>query len=367
MAKKSSKKDDTKNKAKSAVKSKAEGNAKSKTKLGFKNKVRQKFVEANSSKNPHKSFKRTYREDYLRELEAPGIFGHIVETFKTLFSNWRLFLPLLLIFSVLAVVLVGFMGQDAYRNFQTSLEQTAANGAEELNPFLKAGVLLISTVSSGGLFGSSGEAAGVFGVLVFLLIWLVTAFALRQILAGRKIGVRDALYNSMSPLISTLVVFLVVAIQAIPVVIFIVALSSAVETNFMSTPFYALLFVGFSALLILLSTYLWSSSLIALVAVTAPGLYPLEALKAASDLMFGRRIKLIIRLVALVFTLVLMWVIIMIPLILIDLWLKNFDWASGVPFIPLCLVVLTCFTAMFSSTYIYLYYRFLLGFDQKNN
>ena len=106
--------------------------------------------------------------------------------------------------------------------------------------------------------------------------------------------------------------------------------------------------------MIILSGYLLSSSLIALVAVSAPGLYPLKALSAASDLMAGRRIKFILRLVAGVLALAIVWVIVMLPLILFDLWMKTFEWTAGIPFVPICLNVMTCFTAIYVAAYLYL-------------
>ena len=47
------------------------------------------------NKGPHKSFKRSYREDYVREKEMPGMIHHIFASFGMIFKNWKLFLPLL--------------------------------------------------------------------------------------------------------------------------------------------------------------------------------------------------------------------------------------------------------------------------------
>ena len=126
-----------------------------------------------------------------------------------------------------------------------------------------------------------------------------------------------------------------------------------------------LVFFIFAALMILLSGYLLSSSLIAFVAVSAPGLYPMKALHTASDLMMGRRVKFIIRLVALVLALVILWVIIMLPLILFDLWMKTFEWTAGIPFIPICLTIMTSFTCIYVTAYLYLYYRWMLDYEEK--
>lgn len=321
---------------------------------------------SNQRVNPHKSFKRSYREDYERDLEVPGIMYHIFATFRAIFKNWKLFLPLLVIVVLLNVILVGIMNESAYTQFQDVLDQTSVQVAGgDIGNVAKAGLLLISTVTTGGLSGESSEAAVVFGVVIFLIIWLTTIFLLRHRLAGHKIKLRDGLYNAMTPLISTFVVFAIAAVQSIPIFLLIVVYSAAVQTDFLAMPFYALLFFIFAVLMVLLSGYLLSSSLIALVAVSAPGLYPIKALHAASDLMMGRRVKFILRLVALVLALAIVWVIVMLPLILFDLWMKTFEWTAGIPFIPVCLNIMTCFTAVYITAYLYLYYRWMLNYDEK--
>lgn len=316
--------------------------------------------------NPHKSFRRSYREDYRREIEVPGIMYHIMASLKMLFRNWKLFLPLLIIVVILEALLVGIMSEASYTQFQDVLDQTSAEVAGgDIGNVAKAGLLLISTITTGGLSGESSEAATIFGVLIFLIIWLVTIFLLRHLLAGHKVKLRDGLYNAMTPLISTFVVFVVAVIQCIPIFVLVIAYSAAVQTDFLATPFYALVFFVFAVVMILLSGYLLSSSLIALVAVSAPGLYPLRALHIASDLMMGRRVKFILRIIALIIALAIMWVVVMLPLILFDMFMKQFEWTAGVPFIPICLAVMTCFTAIYATTYLYMYYRWMLNYEEK--
>ncbi|MBR2659032.1 hypothetical protein IKG28_01085 [Candidatus Saccharibacteria bacterium] len=313
----------------------------------------------------HKSFRRSYREDYKRELEVPGIMYHIFATFRIIFKNWKLFLPLLIISVIMAVVFVGLMSESNYRQFQDILDQTTESmGVGDIGNFAKSGLLLISTVTTGGLSGGSSESATVFAVIIFLIIWLTTIFLIRHRLAGHKVKLRDGLYNAMTPLISTFVVFAIAVIQCIPLFLLIIAYSAAVQTNFLATPFYALVFFIFAMVMIIISGYLLSSSLIALVAVTAPGMYPLKALHAASDLMMGRRVRFIIRLVALMLALAIVWVIVMLPLILIDLSLRGFEWTANVPFVPICLLTMTCFTGIYISVYLYLYYRWMLGYKE---
>lgn len=331
--------------------------------VGIKNKISEKRKER---VNPHKSFRRSYREDYNRELEVPGIMYHIFASFKVIFKNWKLFLPLLIIAIILSGLFVGIMDEGTYVEFQDILDETSEQIAGgDVGNVAKAGLLLLSTVTTGGLSGSSNEAAVVFAIIIFLIIWLVTIFLLRHRLAGHEIKLRDGLYNATTPLISTFVVFVVALFQCIPIFLLIIVLSAAVKTEFLATPFYALLFFVFAALMILISGYLLSSSLIAFVAVSAPGLYPMRALQTASDLMMGRRVKFIIRLIALILALAIIWVIILIPLILFDLWMKTFEWTKGIPFIPICLTTMTCFSGIYITAYLYLYYRWMLGYEEK--
>lgn len=310
---------------------------------------------------PHHSFKRSYREDYQRETEVPGITYHVFASFREIFRNWKLFLPLVVIAVVIDVVFVGVMNEASYVQFQDIMDETSKEvTGGELGKVAKAGLLLISTVTTGGLSGEASEVAVFFGVLVFLILWLTTIFLLRHKMAGHKVKLRDGLYNAMAPFISTFLVFVVAVLQCIPIFLLIIAYSAAVQTDFLSTPFYALVFFIFAALMILLSGYWLSSTLMAMVAVSAPGMYPMNALRASSELMMGRRMRFFLRVVALMFIIALMWVIVMLPLIVFDLFMKQFEWTAGIPFVPICLTAMTCFTCVYVATYAYLYYRWML-------
>jgi len=314
---------------------------------------------------PHRSFRRSYREDYEREFEAPGLLSHAAFTLKTLFKNWRLFLPLMLLVVVLNILLVGLMNEATFVTFQNTLDQTTEGlKTGELGTFAKSGLLLISTVTTGGLSTGMSESQQIFSVLLFIIVWLVTIYLLRQTIAGHKVRLRDGLYNALSPLLSTIIVAAVIFIEAIPIMIVIVSYSAAISTDFLSTPFYAFIYVIFAVLMILLSLYLISSSLIALVAVSAPGLYPFVAIRSASKLLAGRRIKFIIRIVFLLIIAAIFWVIIMTPLIALDLWLKSsIDWLAGIPFVSIELLLMTCFTTIYATAYFYLFYRRLLDYE----
>ena len=267
----------------------------------------------------HKSFKRSYREDYQRELEVPGVFAQIFLSLKMIFGNYKLFLPL----------------------------------------------LAILVVASEGLIKKLDGATVAFGTILFLVLWLVTIYLLRHIMAGKKVRLRDGLYNAMAPFISSFLVLFVALLQCIPVILLIIAYSAAVKTEFLSTPFYALVFFIFAALMIILSGYWLSSTLIALVAVSAPGLEPVKALKAASDLMAGRRINFIIRLIGFIMINAIIWVIILLPISSLETWMRSFEWAAEIPLVSVFVTIMICFTGIFMTTYLYIYYRWLLDYKEE--
>lgn len=333
------------------------------------NRVRKtRFFRILSGNNLHKSFRRSYREDYLREFTPPGLLEHTFATFKMLFKEhrFRTFGLLILVMVIANILLVGLMSEQTYVTFQEALDSTSSDiGAENLNNFAKAGLLLVSTITTGGLNGGFSDTEQIFIVIIFLITWLVTIYLVRHFLAHKKIKLRDAFYNACAPIISTLIVLAVIFVQMIPIFIVIITYSAAITTEFLNTPFYALVYFIFASSMLILSGYWLSSSLIALVATTAPGLRPFAALSTASDLMLGRRIKFIIRLIFLIIVVAFFWVIIMMPIILLDMWLKSsFNWTTGIPIVPVFLLITTCFSFVYSATYLYLYYRRMLDYEE---
>ncbi len=301
----------------------------------------------------HKSFRRSYKEDYRRDTKLPSVMQHILMSFGMIFKNWRLFLPLVLVAVLLQMIFVGLMSEADYNKIQETIGSTNEGVA-------KAGLIILSTTRMMGFGGESAGVTIVFQALIFMVVFLTTIFILRYLLAKKEIKFRDALYNAMAPTIPTAVLLAVVMLECVPIVILTVAYAAAVQTEFLTMPFYALLFVGFAGLMLLISGYLLSSSLMAFVAVSAPGMYPLKALNLAAELMRGRRINLIIRLVALIMTVIIMWFVVMVPIVALDLAVKNLNIATFVPFVPICLMVMISFTSVLVTTYLYLYYRYLL-------
>ncbi len=310
----------------------------------------------------HRSFKRSYREDYVRGLEAPGLVAHATSTLKILFKNWKLFGGLLLIIVFMNIIFVGLMSEDTYQTVQDSIDESSeVLQYGEIGRVAKSGLLLISTVATGGLTKGMTEVQQVFAFLFSAVTILVTVYYLRHLMAGNHPKIRDGLYNALSPLVSTMLILLLIFVHLIPIFIFMIIYSTAIATDFLSQPLYAFLFWLFGSLLILLSAYLLPGSILALCASTVPGIYPMQAVHATSDMIQGRRTKFIIRVFFALLFIAVIWVIVMLPLIWLDLVLKqNIEWVEGIPFISFMLQIMTTFTVIYLTSYIYLFYRRML-------
>ena len=315
----------------------------------------------------HRSFKRSYYEDYQRKTELPSLTSQASAAFKMFFKFWKIFLPLLLIFVGLYIFLIGAMSENTLADVKANVEQTNKDVADgKIGTVGKAGLTLLGIISTGGLT-TMNDAQIVIAVLLFTIIWLVTIYLARHLLAGhQEIKMRDGFYSALSPLVSTLVVGLIIFLEAVPIMLTIIVFQVALTTEFLSTPFYALLFFMFAALMITLSLYLLSSSFFAIIVVSAPGLYPLTAVRMAKNLIMGRRLRFLIRVFYLVIIVALLYLLLLMPAIILDGALKSqFTWfaESKIPFVAIIQLTITVFIFIYLSIYFYLFYRALLDYN----
>src|SRR3546814_3932949 len=67
--------------------------------------------------------------------------------------------------------------------------------------------------------------------------------------------------------------------------------------------------------------------------LTLPGMYPLRALAIAGDMVVGRRIRILLRIVWMLVLIIILWIVILLPIIMFDTWLKGI--APGIEWLPL--------------------------------
>jgi len=224
--------------------------------------------------------------------------------------------------------------------------------------------LLLVTGMSGLLNNAPTDLARVYAFIMILFTWLTTVWLLRAIMAGQKPKLRDGLYSAGAPVLSTMIVTTVLIIQLLPIALAALAVAAAIPSGLLDNGVEAMVFWVVVALLVSLSLYWIASSMIALVVVTLPGMYPMRALTTSGDLVIGRRLRLIWRILWLMFTIVLGWVAVMLPVILLDTWLKGvWPAIAWLPIVPVALLIMSSLSAVWSSAYTYVLYRKVVDDD----
>jgi len=317
-----------------------------------------KRVNSFLKRRPHRSFRRTDRRDYKRSLKLPGYWAFTNHVKQTLWKNRKIFLLSALLYAVSTVLIVGFASQDIYSTLRNTINATGGdifNGV--LGEFGKAGILFVSA-ATGGLTQTLTESQQIYAGLIVLLAWLTNVWLLRNIMAGHRVKLRDGLYNAGAPILPTFMVGLLLIVQLLPAALAFIGYAAASATGLLDGGVEAMLFWVAAGLLIMLSLYFVTTTIFALIIVTLPGMYPYKAIKTAGDMVVGRRMRLLLRLIWLIVGIVVVWAIIMIPLIMFDGWIKSvWPVITWLPLIPLALMVLGSLTVIWTSSYIYLLYR----------
>lgn len=342
-----------------------------------------KIVKINKNflkRRPHRSFKLTPKSSNYRPLKIEGIFSFSKNVIKTI-KKYKIFFIKLLGLSVLAsILLVGLMNQSVYNNLRDALNNSTRNANEQSKietdenlinddfggKIYKAGLMFMSTVTEGGLSTSKSESQQLIMLFIFIMVWLSVVWYLRNVLAGNKVSVRDAIYNAGAPIIPMIGIILVIVLQLIPLGLYLLFYSAAVQTKFINGGVESMVFYVIGFLISVLTLYWTLSSFLALIVITIPGVKPMDALRIAGDMSVGRRRTLLFRTLWQILQIGILWAVILIPLILIENVLsEKWEIIKKIPIIPFLELVLSCATFIWTSVYFYLMYRRLLEDESR--
>ncbi|MCL2037661.1 hypothetical protein FWG95_01495 [Candidatus Saccharibacteria bacterium] len=299
------------------------------------------------SRRPHRSLYLTPRAKTKRGWKMRGYFGFIHEVWTLIWQNKWLFTKFLLLYALFSIIIVGMLNQGSFVDLREAL-----NEIPEGLGIGKWMALFSGAITGGGAADSSRQ---IIAVLLFLYGWLTLIWLLRRRINGDKVKLRDGLYSGGSPVLATLIILGVVLFQLIPLALVLVAYSSVTAIGWINTGIQIENMAAWCVMAVaaVLTLYWVCSSLIALIIVTLPGMYPFAALKAAGDLVVGRRLKLVIRLIFMALPAALMWIVVLLTAILIDSWLE-LTWQ---PLVPTVVLLLTTLTIVWFAAYVYLLYR----------
>jgi len=306
-----------------------------------------------ATKRPHRSFYLTARAATKRGIKMRGYFGFIYEVAELIGNNKWLFAKFVLLYSLLAAIIVGMLSQENFTALRETLEEVP-----NLGFFAKYSALVSGAMTDSG--GAIDAGQQTMSILLFLYGWLTLIWLLRNILNNndKKIKLRDGLYNGGASVLSTLVIIFIILLQLLPFALALLMYSSVTAVGWINTGIQIENMAAWCALAIIaiLTLYWICSSIIALVIVTLPGAYPMQAMRAAGDLAVSRRVNIILRLIMMIIPVAIAWLILLLPAILLDGWLANIG-VNWIPVVPLVALMLTTLTIVWCASYIYLLYR----------
>ncbi len=290
--------------------------------------------------NLKKVFRRSPKPP-VRPKKISGSFRLLADSLSTIRQHWKLFSGMMLVYLVLSLLLVGGLGGEI------NVAELRDDMAAELGKFAASLTIFSQLLGSAGSAGT--EVGSAYQAIIIVVVSLAVIWSLRQLMAGEKIGLRDAFYKGMYPLVPFILVLMIIGLQLLPLAIggflFNVIISGQFAVNALEVILWSLPVI----LLSLISVYFICSSIFALYIVTLPDVRPMAALRSARKLVRGRRFGIIRKLIFLLAAFVLLAGLLAVPVIM---------------FVPaatiILFILLGAFGFVFAHVYIYSLYRELL-------
>lgn len=323
--------------------------------------------KAYRKRRPHKSFVMTKRRDYLRGLEIGGAWDLVLNTFRFMRENGKIFRNLILLVFAFSIFLVGVLDSDFLSSLRIVLDETNEESGEIFGAVGKAGLIAISIFTTGGFVKNPNESQAIAIFFIVLFTWLGTVQLCRDLMFSKKRRniLREALYSCGAPIIPMVMLSIVIAVQSIPAMIAIVIIAAMKNTGFAAYGIESALFGVASVLLIVISTYWVMGSLFAMVIATMPGVYPFQALRISGDMMSQRRLKILSRVAFLLFLVAFVWMAVLIPLGLVTSLISTwFEWFENIPLFQFVALLLTSTSLVYGSVYLYILYRRIVDGDR---
>lgn len=318
-------------------------------------KVKKKASEHRKA-TPHRSFRLTRRSEIPAYGKVKSWWRLCRESFHLIISERKKVLGIIGLF-----VPVGWLVSGIYSQDFSNLKFTLSALSDDMTGGLEQAAVLFTGFFSVQSEGVSQDSLILLNVLV-MLMWLSFIWITRYAFAKKDTTLREALYTSGASFVPFMLLLLLLVIQALPAIGAALIFNNMTGTGFIQGVAETAVFSVLAVLLIVLSLYFMSGTVVAMQVAALPGMYPWRALKNARLMIAGRRFSIVRKLLALAATIFMAWAIIFTPVLLFDNNVCG-DGAScwsTMTILPLLYYILAGLTIAFSSTYIYIMYRSLL-------
>jgi hypothetical protein len=296
-------------------------------------------------KPKYKSFRMHKR---VKHHEPPiiGAFSISRKSFKLMMKNKINIALFAVIYGALFLLLVrGIFNPINIGDLRFEIESATGEGT---GSSFSSNTLIFNKLVGSLAAGLSGNQ-GVYQLVLFVVGALSVIWLFRQQQAGNKVNVKQAFYRGMYPLVPFTLVIYVIVLQLLPAIIgnflYSTVISNGIATGQVEQFVWLLLYLS----TLLLSFYLISSSVIALMIVTLPEMTPLRALRKAKELVTFRRFSVFRKTTMLLLIVAALFALIVFPALFISAQLAQ-----------ILFLVLSVLSLPFAVGYIFVLYRELL-------
>lgn len=244
--------------------------------------------------------------------KIPSVFSLSKEAYQLTTSRWRTFVGVLLLYALLYAILVSGVS-NGLDIAGVSREVKAESGG-------LFGIAAASLTGLGLLVGSSAndasaQASSGYQLILFVVGSLAIIWTLRQVQAGVRVGIREAYYKSMVPLVPFFCVLVIMAVQLLPLIVanflFGIVVIGGIAVYLIEKVLWMILII----LLILWTLYMLANSFIALYISTLPDITPWQAMTSAQKLVEHRRWTVLRKILFLPLLIAFVLIVIMLPVI----------------------------------------------------
>ena len=259
----------------------------------------------------YQSFRLQKKIEISDQQKVPGSFWLFGQALGLLKRNFKLFLGMAVVYSLLYLLLVqGATTLSGLEQSKAALEATVTGNFA----WLTTGFVLFTQVL--GSSASLSAAANSYQFLVTLVASLALIWTIRQVYANKTVRVRDGFYSGMYPLIPFLIVLGVLVLELLPMAIGGSVFTTVIRNGIATTGLEVTLWATGFFILTLISLYMVASSLFALYIVSLPDMAPLQALRSARELVRDRRWQVMRKMLFLPLALVVIAGVLLIPVIM---------------------------------------------------
>jgi hypothetical protein len=272
---------------------------------------------------------------------VPGSFRLSIQVVKAITRHWKKLGGIVLVYLILNILFASGISDVSSKFSTIKIElQTGHDLARATAGFA---TLVGTSGASGSSTGSSLQA------VLIIIESLVIIWALRHLLSGQTISVKQAYYQAMAPLIPFILVIAFIIIQLLPVTIGAAVLAAVITSVITNMTIATIASVIIFVILAAWSIYMVCASIFALYIVTLPDMQPRQALRAAKDLVRFRRLLIIRKVLFLPLVLFVCTGLFIVPMILYASFL-----------VPVVFYVISMLVILFAHTYLYSLYRSLI-------